>query len=54
MLLYVIRFLLNIFVCYIGSVFLVPAFGGYIADVYTGKYKTILGSGFIYILGKLY
>ncbi|XP_071129676.1 solute carrier family 15 member 4-like isoform X1 [Mytilus edulis] len=34
-----------------GSVFLVPAFGGYIADVYTGKYKTILGSGFIYILG---
>ncbi|VDI82765.1 proton-dependent oligopeptide transporter, POT family [Mytilus galloprovincialis] len=36
-----------------GSVFLVPAFGGYIADVYTGKYKTILGSGFIYILGLL-
>ncbi|CAC5373165.1 SLC15A3_4 [Mytilus coruscus] len=36
-----------------GSVFLVPAFGGYIADVYIGKYRTILRSGFIYILGLI-
>ena len=34
-----------------GTVYIIPVFGGYIADSLAGKYNTILGSGFIYILG---
>lgn len=36
-----------------GSVFIVPVFGGYIADTLTGKYKAIFGSGIILIIGLI-
>jgi len=35
-----------------GTVYIIPVFGGYIADSLAGKFNTILGSGLIYILGK--
>lgn len=35
-----------------GSVFIIPIFGGYIADAFTGKYNAIFGSGLIYVIGK--
>ncbi|XP_052818724.1 solute carrier family 15 member 4-like isoform X2 [Mya arenaria] len=34
-----------------GTVYLIPVPGGFIADAYAGKYNTILGAGFIYVLG---
>ncbi|XP_052070570.1 solute carrier family 15 member 4-like [Mytilus californianus] len=34
-----------------GSVFIVPIFGGYLADAFVGKYNTILGCGLIYVIG---
>ncbi|KAL5018748.1 hypothetical protein ScPMuIL_004470 [Solemya velum] len=34
-----------------GTSYLVPVFGGYIADAVAGRYNAILGAGFIYILG---
>ncbi|KAL5017778.1 hypothetical protein ScPMuIL_003500 [Solemya velum] len=34
-----------------GTVYVIPVFGGYVADSMAGKYNTILGSGFIYSLG---
>ncbi|CAG2246363.1 PHT [Mytilus edulis] len=34
-----------------GSVFIIPIFGGYIADAFTGKYNAIFGSGLIYVIG---
>ncbi|VDH95549.1 solute carrier family 15 (peptide/histidine transporter), member 3/4 [Mytilus galloprovincialis] len=34
-----------------GTVFIIPVFGGYIADTIAGKYNTILGAGLIYLLG---
>ncbi|CAG2248769.1 PHT [Mytilus edulis] len=33
------------------TVFIIPVFGGYIADTIAGKYNTILGAGLIYLLG---
>ncbi|KAJ8318802.1 hypothetical protein KUTeg_003893 [Tegillarca granosa] len=34
-----------------GTVYIIPVFGGYVADSLAGKYNTILGSGLIYVLG---
>ncbi|CAC5373164.1 SLC15A3_4 [Mytilus coruscus] len=34
-----------------GSVFIIPIFGGYVADAFTGKYNAIFGSGLIYVIG---
>lgn len=34
-----------------GTVYLIPVFGGYVADSLAGKYNTILGAGLIYVLG---
>ncbi|KAL3877171.1 hypothetical protein ACJMK2_034918 [Sinanodonta woodiana] len=37
-----------------GTVYMVtPLIGGYIADSLCGRYKTILGSGFIFVIGKI-
>jgi len=43
----------NSFTCFSGTVFVIPVFGGYVADSMAGKYNTILGSGLIYTLGRL-
>ncbi|KAL4230745.1 hypothetical protein ACF0H5_011120 [Mactra antiquata] len=37
-----------------GTVYLIPVIGGYISDSMAGKYNTILGSGFIYVLGLVF
>ncbi|XP_076074028.1 solute carrier family 15 member 4-like [Mytilus galloprovincialis] len=34
-----------------GSVFIVPIFGGYVADAFVGKFNIILGCGLIYVIG---
>ncbi|KAL3877173.1 hypothetical protein ACJMK2_034919 [Sinanodonta woodiana] len=37
-----------------GTVYMVtPLVGGYLADSLCGRYKTILGSGFIFVIGKI-
>ena len=37
-----------------GTVYIIPVFGGYVADSFAGKFNTILGSGLIYVLGKTF
>ncbi|KAL3877158.1 hypothetical protein ACJMK2_034906 [Sinanodonta woodiana] len=34
-----------------GTVYIIPVFGGFVADAIAGKYNTIFGSGLIYLLG---
>ncbi|XP_053384813.1 solute carrier family 15 member 4-like [Mercenaria mercenaria] len=34
-----------------GTVYLIPVIGGYVSDAFAGKFKTILGSGIIYVAG---
>lgn len=53
--LYIVVFLnlLNTSLHITGTVYIIPVVGGYIADSIAGKYNTILGSGLIYVLGKL-
>ncbi|KAK3591726.1 hypothetical protein CHS0354_019495 [Potamilus streckersoni] len=34
-----------------GTVYIIPVFGGFVADAIAGKYNTILGAGLIYLLG---
>ena len=36
-----------------GTVYIIPVFGGYVADSFAGKFNTILGAGLIYVLGKI-
>ena len=38
--------------CITGTSYIVPVFGGYIADSVAGKYNTILGAGLLYTLGQ--
>lgn len=40
-----------LFVCYIGTCFLLPIIGGYLADAKFGRYNTIYGSSLLYLLG---
>ena len=39
--------------CVIGVVFIMPLLGGVVSDAWAGKFRTIVGSGFIYVLGEL-